>query len=200
MWGKAMLRRLFLTGVLALAAALAGCGDKPAFQGVDVTGSAMGGEFTLTDHNGKPRALSDFRGKVVVIFFGYTHCPDACPTTMSELAGALKQLGDRAREVQVLFITVDPERDTPELLSKYVPAFNPSFIGLYGTQQQTRTVADLFKVFYQKAANGADEKNYSMDHTAGSYILDKTGKLRLFMNYGAGAAMFAHDLGMLLAE
>lgn len=196
-----MLRRAFLGGLLALA--LASCSDgkpAPSFQATDVTGAALGGEFTLNDPSGKPRKLSDFRGKAVVLFFGYTHCPDACPTTLSELAAAMKQLGARAKDVQVLFVTVDPERDTPALLAQYVPAFHPAFLGLTGTPAQIRAVADLFKVVYQKVPNPADEKNYSVDHSAGSYIFDKTGKLRLFVTYGAGAAVYAHDLGLLLAD
>jgi protein SCO1/2 len=187
-----------LSGFLMLL--LTACGQPaPEFQATDITGAAMGGEFRLQDHTGQTRALSDFRGKVVVLFFGYTHCPDVCPTTLSELAAAMKQLGARASEVQVLFVTVDPERDTQALLAQYVPAFNPAFIGLTGSEADIRHVAELYKIVYQKAFSGSDQKNYTVDHSAGSYILDKTGKLRLFVNYGAGAAVFAHDIGLLLA-
>jgi len=195
-------RRTVLGALLLCVGLLAGCSKAPppAFQGTDITDAPLGGEFRLTDHHGKPRALSDFKGKVVVVFFGYTHCPDACPTTMSELAGAMKQLGDKAHDVQVLFVTVDPERDTPALLAEYVPSFNPAFLGLYGTPVETKTVADQFKVVYQKVpVPGGDGKNYSVDHSAGSYIFDKNGKIRIFVNYGAGSAVFTHDIGLLLA-
>ncbi|MFC4159482.1 SCO family protein [Chitinimonas lacunae] len=205
-------------GTLFLALMLAACGDNgqvsgssgaapTPFQSTDITGAPIGSDpaqgsasspfLTLTDHHGKPRSLADFRGKVVVLFFGYTHCPDVCPTTMSELASAMKQLGPQAREVQVLFVSVDPERDPPELLARYVPAFDPSFIGLTGSPAEVKSVADRFKIVYQKV-NGSDEKNYTVDHSAGSYIFDKTGKLRLFVSYGAGAKVFAHDIGLLL--
>ncbi|HEY9103633.1 SCO family protein [Chitinimonas sp.] len=185
---------------VALALGLAACSKTPApdFQATDVTGAAIGGDFQLTGHDGKPHSLSEFKGKVVVLFFGYTHCPDVCPTTMSELASTMKQLGDKASGVQVLFVTVDPERDTPALLGQYVPAFNPSFIGLSGSPEQIRKVADSFKIVYQK--NGAAGTDYTVDHSAGSYILDKAGKLRLFVNYGAGAKVFSHDVGIILAE
>ncbi|MBV8658566.1 MAG: SCO family protein [Burkholderiales bacterium] len=195
-------RRTALAALLLGIGLLAGCSKTPplAFQGTDITDAPLGGEFRLTDHTGKPRALSDFKGKVVVVFFGYTHCPDACPTTMSELAAAMKQLGDKAHDVQVLFISVDPERDTAALLAQYVPSFNPSFLGLLGTPTEIKTVVDQFKVMYQKVPiPGGDGKNYSIDHSAGSYIFDKTGKIRIFVNYGAGSAVFAHDIGLLLA-
>ncbi|PHV11619.1 SCO family protein [Chitinimonas sp. BJB300] len=188
--------------LLGLLLGLTSCSQqpKPAFQSTDVTGAPIGGEFRLTGHDGKPRNLSDFKGKAVVLFFGFTHCPDVCPTTMSELAIAMKQLGEKANQVQVLFVSVDPERDTPALLSQYVPAFNPSFLGLTGTQAEIRTVADKFKIVYQKsAANGSGgTSSYTVDHSAGSYILDKQGQLRLFVNYGAGSSVFAHDLALLL--
>ncbi|WP_374351083.1 SCO family protein [Chitinimonas sp.] len=195
-WTFILYRWLAVSLLLALAA----CGPAgPQFMATDITGADIGGSFQLTDHTGKPRTLADFRGKVVVVFFGYTHCPDACPTTMSELAGAMKQLGDRAKEVQVLFVTVDPERDSQQLLAQYVPAFHPSFIGLTGSDKQIRAVADSFKVVFQRASGQADEKNYSVDHSTGSYIFDKTGKIRVFVNYGSGGTVFAHDLGVLLA-
>ncbi|WP_308446461.1 SCO family protein [Chitinimonas sp. BJYL2] len=164
----------------------------------DITGAAIGGDFRLMGHDGRPRALTDFKGKVVVLFFGYTHCPDVCPTTMSELAATMKQLGPRAADVQVLFVTVDPERDTQALLSQYVPAFNPSFLGLTGNVAEVRSAADKFKIVYQRS--GSDPTNYSVDHSSGSYILDKAGKLRLLVSYGAGAKTFSHDIGLLLDE
>ncbi|MBV8464310.1 MAG: SCO family protein [Burkholderiales bacterium] len=198
------MRGLLRFGLIALMALiLTACGgkDKPAFQSTDVTDAPMGGDFRLTDHTGQSKSLADYHGKVVVVFFGYTHCPDACPTTMAELAGAMKQLGDKANQVQVLFISVDPERDSKELLAQYVPAFDARFVGMTGTPDQVHAVADKFKVVYQKVpASSGDPKNYTVDHSAGSYIFDKTGKLRLFVNYGAGASVFAHDIGLLLAS
>lgn len=150
---------------------------------------------------GKLRRPEDFRGKVVVLFFGYTHCPDVCPATMAELAGTLKQLGEQANDVQVLFVTVDPARDTQAVLAQYVPAFHPSFIGLYGTPEQTRAVADRFKIFYDKSVPvGKTPDSYSVDHSAGSYIFDKSGALRLFVSYGAGSAVFLHDIQALLTR
>jgi len=156
-----------------LALVVGACGpDHPRFQASDVTGVAFGRDFKLTDHNGKPRTLADFRGKVVVMFFGYTQCPDVCPTTLSDLAAALQKLGGDADRVQVLFVTIDPERDTPELLSHYVPAFNPTFLGLSGDAAATAATAREFKVLYQKQA-GSTPGSYSMDHTASVYLLDK---------------------------
>jgi protein SCO1/2 len=172
--------------------------DKaPAFHNTDVTGVDYAKGFTLTDHTGKVRTLEDFRGKIVVMFFGYTQCPDVCPTTMAEMATVLKELGPSADEVQVLFVTVDPERDTQELLSHYVPAFDKRFIGLYGDAAATAKVAKEFKVFYAKAP-GADASSYTVDHTAGSFVFDKQGQLRLFVRHGQGPGLIAHDLRQLL--
>lgn len=179
-----------------------GCSQQhPAirFNATDITGADFGTDFQLTDHHGKSRTLADFKGKAVVIFFGYTHCPDVCPTTMSDMAQALKLLGNDAEKVQVLFVTVDPERDTQELLANYVPAFNPGFIGLYGDEAATAKVAKDFRIFYQKHKN-AKGKSYDVDHTAGTYVFDPTGKLRLFISYGQGAESIAHDLRILLGS
>ncbi len=151
----------------------------------------------LVDHHGKVRKLSDFHGKVVVMFFGFTHCPDVCPTTLAELANALKRLGPDAKRVQVLLVTVDPQRDTPALLSAYVTAFDPSFLGMTGSAQQIADVAKEFKVIYQKM-EGSRPDNYSMDHSAGTFIFDSQGRLRLYAGYGQGAEVFAHDIGQLL--
>jgi protein SCO1/2 len=171
--------------------------EKPRFQASDVTGAAFGRDFRLTDHNGKPRTLADFRGKVVVIFFGYTQCPDVCPTTLSDLAATLQKLGADASRVQVLFVTIDPERDTPELLSQYVPAFNPTFLGLYGDAAATAATAREFKVLYQKQP-GSTPGNYSMDHSAGTFIFDPQGRLRLYVTHGQGPELYAHDIHELL--
>jgi protein SCO1/2 len=187
---------------LALAAAsiVAGChSGQPSFQSTDITGADFGKAFALTDHNGKPRTLEDFRGQVVVMFFGFTHCPDVCPTTLAELAGAVKKLGPSGEKVQVLLVTVDPERDTPELLAKYVTAFNPKFLALRGNADETARVAKEFKVIFQKVA-GPRPENYSMDHSAGSYIFDRQGRLRLYVGYGRGADAFAHDIDLLLKQ
>jgi protein SCO1/2 len=198
------MKKLCAVSFLALAAAfgLSGC-DKlasrpPSFQNTDVTGLPYGSGFALTDHNGKPRTLADFKGKVVVMFFGYTQCPDVCPTTMAEMAGVMKELGPQADQVQVLFVTVDPERDTRELLAQYVPAFDQRFLGLYGDAAQTAAVAKEFKVFYAKVP-GKTPGSYSMDHSAGSYVFDKQGKIRLFLRHGQGAGPIVHDLKQLLS-
>jgi protein SCO1/2 len=179
---------------------LAGCHtEQPSFQSTDITGADFGKAFTLTDHNGKQRSLEDFRGQVVVMFFGFTHCPDVCPTTLAELAGAVKELGPVGEKVQVLLVTIDPERDTPDLLAKYVTAFNPKFLALRGNADETARVAKEFKVIYQKIA-GPRPENYAMDHSAGSYIFDRQGRLRLYVSYGRGADDFAHDIDLLLKQ
>ncbi len=168
------------------------------FENTDLTGLDFAKGFTLTDHNGQVRTLEDFKGKAVVMFFGFTHCPDVCPTTMAEMAGVMQELGKDADRVQVLFVTVDPERDTPELLAQYVPAFDARFLGLVGTPEQTEQIAKDFKVFYQKVP-GKQAGTYSMDHTAGSYVFDPKGNLRLFIRHGQGSEPIVHDLKLILA-
>jgi protein SCO1/2 len=193
------MRRLARFAILVFAGlAVAGCGpDAPQFKASDVTGTAFGRDFQLIDHHGKLRTLADFRGKAVVLFFGYTQCPDVCPTTLFELAEAMKRLGPDADRVQVLFVTVDPERDTPELLAQYVPAFHPSFIGLSGDAEATARTAKEFRVLYQKQP-GKTPGSYTVDHSAGSFIFDPQGRLRVYVGYGQGADVFAHDIGELL--
>jgi len=207
------MKRVFPVVVAGLLTALSltACGDKSAgggqemtlspassaFINTDVTGLGYARDFALTDHTGKPRTLADYKGKAVVVFFGYTQCPDVCPTTMVEMANVMKELGPQASKVQVLFVTVDPERDTQELLSKYVPAFDPSFVGLYGDQAATDKVAKEFRVFYQKVP-GKTPGSYTMDHTAGSYVFDPEGHIRLFVRHGQGPDPIAHDLKLLL--
>jgi protein SCO1 len=199
-----MIKKLLALCVLpvALAVTLAGC-DKvaaptpPSFQNTDLTGLDYARDFALTDHNGKPRTLADFKGKVVVMFFGFTQCPDVCPTTMAEMAAVMKELGPQADQVQVLFVTIDPARDTQQLLAQYVPAFDPRFLGLYGDAEATAKVAKEFKVFYAKV-NGKTEGSYSMDHTAASYVFDRNGKIRLFVRHGKGPAPIVHDIKQLL--
>lgn len=177
---------------------LSGCMPvQEKFNNTDLTGLDYAKDLSLTDHNGKPRTLADFKGKAVVIFFGYTQCPDVCPTTMVEMAGVMKLLGADADKVQVLFVTLDPERDTQALLSNYVPNFDKRFLGLYGNAEATAKVAKEFKVFYQKVA-GKTPGSYTVDHTAGSYVFDPQGRIRLFLRHGQGPEPVAHDLKILL--
>ena len=190
--------RALLFSLLA-ALALAGCtGSGASFKNTDITGADYGRDFSLTDQNGKTRTLADFRGKVVVVFFGYTRCPDVCPTTLADLKAAREQLGDEGKRVQVLFVTVDPERDTPNLLASYVPAFDPSFLGLYGDAAATARVAKEFKVFFQKVP-GKTPDSYSVDHTSASYVFDPQGRLRLLVRPGNVPNLVA-DLKTLLAK
>jgi len=194
------LKNLLAAILCALAAAcLAGCGERPQtakFRLTDVTGANFGKELNLTDHDGKPRTLADFRGKVVTVFFGFTHCPDVCPVTLAEMAQVVRELGPDGSRVQVLFVTVDPERDTQQVLKQYVPSFNPAFLGLYGDAEATARVAKEFKIYYRKQP--AKDGHYSVDHSAGTYILDPQGRLRLFAQYGAGAPAILHDIRILL--
>ncbi len=192
-------RGLLATALVAgLAMGLAACGPQaPSFKASDVTGADVGRDFSLTDFNGQRRTLADFRGKVVVIFFGYTHCPDVCPTTLAQLSETMQRLGADADRVQVLFVTVDPERDTPAVLAKYVPAFDKRFLGLYGTAGETAATAKAFKVIYEKVP-GSAPGDYTMDHSAGTYLYDPEGRLRVFVGYGQGADVFTHDIRELL--
>jgi protein SCO1/2 len=172
---------------------------KTVFANTDITGLDYGKDFLLTDHNGKPRTIADFRGKLVFVFFGYTHCPDICPTTLSDMAGIMKSLGPDADKLQVLFITLDHERDTPEVMAGYVPAFHPGFLGLYGDRAATEKVARDFKIFQQRVS-GPDGKSYTIDHTAASYVFDTRGRLRLFVRHGQNGAPLLNDLKLLLSE
>jgi protein SCO1/2 len=178
--------------------ALAACSpDGPKFKASDITGASFGRDFALTDPSGKARALADFRGKAVVVFFGYTQCPDVCPTTLATLAETMKLLGPDADRVQVVLITVDPERDTPALLSEYVPAFDKRFVGLSGDAAATERVAKEFKVIYQKQP-GPTPGTYTVDHSAGVFLFDPQGRLRVYASHGQGPEVFAHDLRELL--
>ncbi len=196
-------RRLAAAGLLLggalVAGGLLGCSEKaPSFKSTDITGADYGKSLTLTNAStGQPVSLSDFRGKVVMLFFGFTHCPDVCPTTLLKAAEVRKQLGDDAGRMQVLFVTVDPERDSAEVLSKYVPAFDPSFIALRGDQAETNKAAREFKVFFQKVPN-RDGSSYNVDHTAASYILDPEGRLRLFVRHTQPVEEIVADLRQLL--
>jgi len=187
--------------IAAAALLLAACdpGNKPPpFNGIDVTGNdSIGGPLALTDFNGKPRTLADFRGKLVVVTFGYTQCPDVCPTTLQDLNSAVKKLGPDASRVQVLFVTVDPKRDKPEILREYIPAFNPSFIGLYGDEQATKKVESDFKIYAAERA-GKTADTYTVDHSAQTYAYDPQGRLRLVIGYGFTPDAMASDVRLLL--
>ena len=184
--------------LLVLALLLAGCDSQPKFGNTDISAAGYATDFALTDHNGKPRTMADFRGKAVVIFFGYTQCPDVCPTTMTGMAEAMKLLGADADKVQVLFVTVDPERDTPQLLAQYVPVFNPGFLGLYADPQTIAKTAQAFRIFYKKQP-GSTPTTYTVDHTAGSYVYDPQGRLRLYIKHGEKPEVIAKDLKLLVA-
>ena len=191
----------WLLAIGAIAAfTLAGCQpvpQPPSFQATDITGAAFARDFRLTDHNGQVRTLADFKGKVVAVFFGYLHCPDVCPTTLADFSLALQQLGPQAERVQVIFVTVDPHRDTPDLLKQFVPAFNPGFLGMYADEETLKQLAHEYKVVYQKASvKGADD--YLVDHSAGTYVYDPQGRLRLLMPYGSSPDAIAQDLKTLL--
>ena len=193
------LQRLAACALLAgHAAFLAACSEsKPNFSSVDVTGADYAKGFEVKDHNGQVRHLSDFAGKVVVMFFGYTQCPDVCPTTMADMAEIKKTLGKDGERLQVLFVTVDPERDTPELLKAYLQNFDPSFVALVPTPQQLPELARDFKIYYMKV-EGTTPTSYSMDHSAGSYIFDTKGQLRLFTRYGSPKEALTKDIQTLL--
>jgi len=192
-----MRRWLWLLLCLGLMACSKPDGQESSFVGTDISGAQFGNPLALSDHHGTPRRLTDFKGKVVALFFGYTHCPDVCPTTMDDMSKALKLLGDERSQVQVLFVTLDPERDTQEVLAQYVPSFDPSFLGLYGDMATTEQVARDFKLFYKKQASGG-KSGYTIDHSAGIYVFDKKGALRLFMNHGQKPQDIAHDLKQLM--
>ena len=196
--------RRLIVAALAVLPWLAACdgwpgSSRPAFKSIDITGAEYARELDLPDPSGQRRRIGDFAGQVVVVFFGYTHCPDVCPTTMVELAQARKALGADGARVQGVFVTVDPERDTPELLRTYVENFGAGFVGLRGSPDETRGVAREFKVFYSKVP-GRTASSYTVDHTAGSYVFDTRGRVRLFTRYGSGVEALTHDLKLLLAE
>lgn len=173
----------------------AACGETAGFKSTDITGVDYGAKLELVDHTGRVRHLEDWRGKAVVLFFGFTHCPDVCPTTLAETASALKTLGPDAERVQVLFVTVDPERDTQKALAEYVTAFDPRFVGLRGDEEATRRVAKEFKIYYEKRKQG---EGYTVDHSAQTYVIDPQGRLRLLVRHDRLAQDLAHDLRLLL--
>ena len=186
-----------LTALVACDNKLTPSVPKIVFVNTDITGIDYARKISLIDHNGQARTLEDFRGKLVLVFFGFTQCPDVCPTTLSEMANVMQLLEKDADKVQVLFVTLDPERDTPALLSRYVPAFHPSFLGLVGDKAATDEVAKEFKLFVQKipAKSGS---GYTIDHTAGSYLFDTQGHIRLFIRHGQGADPIVKDIRALL--
>jgi protein SCO1/2 len=188
--------RLLLVGFCSFL--LLACNQPaPGFKNTDLTGASYAKDFSLIDANGKPRTLADFKGKVVVVFFGFTQCPDVCPTTLSEMAGVMKKLGPLADRVQMLFITLDPERDTPAILTQYVPSFDPRFLALTGDPAAIQKAASEFKVVYQKVAGNTAE-NYSIDHTAASFVFDPQGRIRLYVRNSMGPEALEHDLRSLL--
>jgi protein SCO1/2 len=203
------LTRRTLLGALSLATAAAatGCGERGAggsappralsFKGIDITGADYANALSLPDARGQVRDLKEFQGKVVVVFFGFTQCPDVCPTTLAELAEVRRRLGAQGERVQGIFVTLDPPRDTPELLQAYMGSFDPSFIALRGTPEQTAAVAKTFKVFYARVP-GKTEGSYTIDHTAGAYLFDAQGRIRVFTRHGTGAEALQHDLKQLL--
>ena len=199
-------RCLQAVAIASAAALIVGCdgntpgaAPKPTFKGVDITGAEYARSLALTDADGQPRTLADFKGKVVVVFFGYTQCPDVCPTTMAELAEVKRKLGADGARMQGIFVSVDPERDTAALLKAYVGNFGPDLIGLRGSLEQTQAAAKEFKVVYAKVP-GKTASSYTVDHTAGSYVFDAQGRVRLFTRYGSGAQALTDDLKILLAE
>jgi len=192
--------RVFRLGLLSLLiVGVLGCSPKPSFKNVDITGStAFGNNFSLLDTNGNTKTMADYKGKVVVVFFGFTQCPDVCPTTLTEMDEALKLLGPKADKVQVIFITVDPERDTASVLAQYVPAFNSRFIGLRPADEAgLEKIAKDFRIYYKKVP-GSKPGSYTMDHSAGSYVFDQNGQLRLYIKHAQGPEVLAHDLKNIL--
>lgn len=177
------------------------CADKPLpFKAKPVPDSPMAPNFKLTDQSGQPRALSDFRGKVVSLFFGFTHCPDICPTHLARQAEVMRLLGPQANEVAVLFVTLDPERDTPSALKTYMDAFDPRFIALTGTQEQTDKVARQYKIFWQKTPLPDSALVYTIDHTTNSFVIDQSGRSRLIVPHEMSASDVAHDLQLIISN
>jgi len=184
---------------LALSAALAACSaEKPAFKAIDITGATYAQQLDLPDVSGQKRSLADFKGKVTIVFFGYAQCPDVCPGTLVEIADARQKLGADGAKVQPVFVTVDPERDTAQVLKEYVAGFGPDVVALRGDLEQTQAAAKAFKVFFAKVP-GKEAGSYTIDHTAGAYVFDREGRVRLFVRYGSGTEALVHDLKLLLA-
>ena len=201
-----MLKRNTLKTIAACAILVSAVGlltacskGKPEFRGVDISEVDYARDIQLPDHNGQQRSLKDFKGKVAVVFFGYTQCPDVCPTTMQEMAEVKRMLGKDGDRLQAIFVTVDPERDTADMLKAYMGNFDPSFLALRGTPEQTAAVAKDFKIYFKKV-DGKTPTSYTMDHSAGSYIYDTQGRLRVYYRYGSGVEALAADVRTLLKE
>lgn len=192
-------RTLVSAGTAWTALLAAGCSGQPPFHGIDITGADYAQDFDLVDHNGQRRTLSDFAGQVVVVFFGFTQCPDVCPTSMAEMAQARALLGEQGQRMQGLFVSVDPERDTPEIMREYMASFDDSFLALYTDLDKLPELAKSFKVYYKKV-DGPTPTSYGMDHSAGSYVFDTQGRIRLYHRYNSGAEGLASDLKRLLSE
>jgi protein SCO1 len=194
--GARFIRAIGLFGLIFVL--LTACAEKkPEFRSIDLTGADYAKNFSLPDVNGQTKTLADFKGKVVVLFFGFAQCPDVCPTTMAEIASVKKSLGKDGERVTAVFITVDPERDTPQVLKAYMESFDPSFTALRGSPEQTAQLAKDFKVYYKKV-EGKSPTSYTIDHTAASFVYDPEGKLRLYTRYGMGAQALTDDLKILL--
>ncbi len=195
------LRAIYMPAIglfLLILMLMAGCAEKkPEFRSVDITGVDYAKDFALPDVNGQTKTLADFKGKAVVLFFGFAQCPDVCPTTMAEIASVKKSLGKDGEKVTAVFVTVDPERDTPQVLKAYMESFDPSFTALRGAPEQTAAMAKAFKIYYKKV-DGKTPTSYTIDHTAAAFVYDPTGKLRLYTRYGMGAQALADDLKILL--
>jgi protein SCO1 len=196
---RALARVLAASGLLALLVLVAGCQradeGRAVFRGLDLTGASYGRDFRLTDPEGRERTLADFKGQVVLLYFGFTQCPDVCPTALIRAAEVRQLLGAQASRLQVIFVTIDPERDLPAVLKGYTAAFDPAFLGLYGDAERTRQTAQEFKVYYKKVPTGG---SYTMDHSTLSYAFDPQGRLRLALRHEQSAQDYAHDLRLLL--
>ena len=196
-----VLRWMAATWVAGSAGVLSACKQeepRASFNAIDLTGSnAYGQDFSMPDQHGQRRSMADFKGKVVVLFFGYTQCPDVCPTTLSDLAAVKQQLGAKGEQLQVVFVTVDPARDTPDILKAYMANFDPGFVALRGSDEELAKMAKDFKIYYKKV-DGKTPTSYTMDHTAGDYLLDPAGRLRLYSRYGTSVDALAHDIEQLI--
>jgi protein SCO1 len=194
-----MKRFIAYIGLILLVGVLAGCElkGKTELVATDITGADFAQSIDLVDHTGKRRTLDEFKGKAIALFFGYTHCPDVCPTTMTDMKQTMKLLGPRADELQVLFVTLDPERDTQQVLSEFVPSFDKRFIGLRGTPEEIEATAKTFKIFSNKV-KAEGKAGYTIDHSAGIYVFDKNGKIRLYVDYGQKPADIANDIKTIL--
>ena len=193
-------RRWLLVGLLGLSLlGLSACNKERKFNGVDITGATYAQDFELTDHNGQSRHLTDFKGKVVVLFFGYTQCPDVCPTSLSDLVRVKQLLGAKGDKLQAVFVTVDPERDMPEMLKAYMENFDPSFLAFVPSKAQLETVAKDFKIYY-KRVEGKTPTSYTMDHSAGSYVYDTQGRVRVYSRYATPVEQLAQDVQSLIDE